>query len=227
MASSDKCYLLIPHKEFAKDLIDALDGVEGVNRDILRRMGEQEFDNYKTIERRVNDPDCQGGGACGCEFIMASGTTFAESGTSTISIAAASGTSHVLVLDTLIQSQGDNWNLAGGTIEYTGECGAFRFGANVLLTHSSGTTPVLVSLFAREAFTRGYQNSTYTPEGFNPKLSAAGFTTTQDDGANDFSTVINLRCQTGTTGTRAFTIDEGFAWMWVTKPCGPCSCLAT
>lgn len=65
MPAADKCHLLIPYKEWAKDLADALEGVEGVNAQILAKMGEEEFQNYKKIEDRVNDRGCTPVGGTG------------------------------------------------------------------------------------------------------------------------------------------------------------------
>lgn len=64
MADADRCYLNIPWKEYARLLEKALANVEGVDLEVLRTIGSQEFDNYKAIERRVNDDTC--GGDCDC-----------------------------------------------------------------------------------------------------------------------------------------------------------------
>lgn len=62
MANADKCHLIIPFKSYLMTLADAVDDEGRINKQALKLAGQREFENYKAIERRINDPDCNGGG---------------------------------------------------------------------------------------------------------------------------------------------------------------------
>lgn len=58
MANADKCHLLIPFKGYLMTLADAVDDDGRIDKQALKLAGQREFENYKAIERRINDPAC-------------------------------------------------------------------------------------------------------------------------------------------------------------------------
>jgi len=86
MAMADKCHLNIPFKEYLKGL--RLDGEGKLSQSQLDRAASQEFENYKAIERRINDRGCAGGGCCTWGFNGRGGGSVASSGDSTIEVSA-------------------------------------------------------------------------------------------------------------------------------------------
>lgn len=59
MANADGCYLNIPFKNH-------LSQVKVDDQASVARAAGQAFENWKAIERRINNPDCAGGEGCGC-----------------------------------------------------------------------------------------------------------------------------------------------------------------
>lgn len=86
MPNADKCFLLIPYKEYLKGIRVNSDGT--IDQTSLTTAADQEFENYKAIERRINDPDCTGGGCCSAIFSgRGSGSAIGSSSSATVSTA--------------------------------------------------------------------------------------------------------------------------------------------
>lgn len=67
MANADKCHLLIPYKDATREADPSSDIPGQLD---WSTYASQMFQNFKAIENRINDPDCQsGGGACGCASV--------------------------------------------------------------------------------------------------------------------------------------------------------------
>ena len=60
MANADKCHLIIPFKSYLMTLADAVDDEGKIDKAAFMLAGQREFENYKAIERRINDPACNG-----------------------------------------------------------------------------------------------------------------------------------------------------------------------
>jgi len=86
MANADKCHLNIPFKDYLKSL--RVDSEGKVDEASLATAASQEFENYKAIERRVNDSACGGTGTCGCSYVIA------ETGNITLTLTASKFTYH-------------------------------------------------------------------------------------------------------------------------------------
>jgi hypothetical protein len=61
MANAGRCFLNVPFKEYLKGL--KLDAEGQVDEESLRIAASREFENYKAIERRINDLSCTPTGA--------------------------------------------------------------------------------------------------------------------------------------------------------------------
>lgn len=83
MANADKCYLRIPHKNYLADLTVDEDGK--ISAAALKRAADQEFQNYKEIENRINNPECVPSGSCGCVNFHSKSSIFTDT-TDTIAI---------------------------------------------------------------------------------------------------------------------------------------------
>jgi hypothetical protein len=115
MAFADKCHLQIPFPEWAKSLVPDRDGK--INADVVTRAAEQEFENLKAIERRINNPDCQGeGGCCTWGFNGNGGTEDLADGTGTVVTVDASD-----VVDFIYPTETGPTELPGGMWHVTGE----------------------------------------------------------------------------------------------------------
>lgn len=89
MPNADKCYLIIPFKEAAKGL--DLDDEGLLTPTSLKEFGSREFENYKSIERRINDPECNGGCcAQGFSRSMSIGGTLSAGSSTTLLLGTAS-----------------------------------------------------------------------------------------------------------------------------------------
>lgn len=75
MANADKCYLNIPFKNYLRSLALAVDDDGRISRDQLLLAASREFENYKAIERRINDSGCSPGGGCCAALFLGSGTS--------------------------------------------------------------------------------------------------------------------------------------------------------
>lgn len=85
MPNADKCYLSIPFKQYLMSLADAIDDEGNIDPQALKLAGRREFENYKAIERRVNDAACAG--ACAC--VAWKGHSYRDvAGSDTVSLAA-------------------------------------------------------------------------------------------------------------------------------------------
>lgn len=71
MANADKCWLNIPFKGVIQSLAQSIDADGKIDPAALKLAGDREFENYKAIERRINDPGCVGGGCCAEGFSRA------------------------------------------------------------------------------------------------------------------------------------------------------------
>lgn len=91
MPNADKCHLNIPFKEYLKQLkVDEEGKVDG-GQAMLDRIADQEFENYKAIERRVNDPACAGAGCCADAMQASYFSTHAVGFTQAFPLPSASG----------------------------------------------------------------------------------------------------------------------------------------
>lgn len=152
MAMADKCHLLIPFKEWGKQLADALEGVEGADISKLRISADQEFENYKAIERRINDPDCVGG-SCGCFALEWNASQLdpdlGDGGDpNLLELVAEGGTTRYLVWDdTPLLVGGDASSVTGGgTTNLTGfPAGAYSVTGFHWIFDQSGSDTVQIS----------------------------------------------------------------------------------
>jgi len=101
MANADKCHLNIPFKEYFKSF-DPTDPAS------LKLAADREFENYKAIERRINDPACDpvGGPTSFCH---------AQSNSATISLVGATYGYADLTWAAIVEESG-GWTISGGEI---------------------------------------------------------------------------------------------------------------
>lgn len=230
VADADRCHLFIPWKEWAKDLSSALEGVEGVNQSILKKMGEQEFDNLKKIENRINDQTCAGG-ECECMSWIGVSDSFAN-GTSNLVL--TGGTFQGSEIDEweVVASQGTPPTFAGagfGTVTLN-ENGWYHISVSVNFHHVSGTDTVYpnIHLFAEDLpmpqFNAAWQQSTVAADGMDGACAVSASIPFM--AGDSFHTAGYLRAPTAATRTMTIdaTGDNGYAFMSIHKLCG---CTAT
>lgn len=103
MPNANKCHLNIPFKNYLKSL--RLNDEGGVDEASLKIAVGQEFENYKAIERRINDPACTPGATNSASFWGRAAQSFYEG----VSVQAT-------WLERANSGSGSSWVLTGTTL---------------------------------------------------------------------------------------------------------------
>lgn len=212
MPNADRCHLNIPHKEYLKGLEKAFDGVEGVDTRALRTMGEHEFDNYKAIERRINDPACQG--SCDCVWAEVRG----EAG---VQLVLTAGTA---VSDTIgwgsIADSTPGWSISGGVLippSSEPATALYSMSFDFEFQNVSGADDVL----AESSIATGSALGTWSSRHFMPSPFDVAWTQSQMGMIGDAGTqelFISVGLTSPTNATRTVNVGmEGIFWQM-------CSC---
>lgn len=141
MANADKCYLNIPFKEYLKRLkVDADDRLDHADLD---RAAAEEFENYKEIERIVNNPDC---GECDC-IGWKGETHLTVANTDTIALAGGTNISAEMSYWTTREDKGGITVPAAGSSGFrVSTTGWYQITAAVNLVSATGTDPAVARL---------------------------------------------------------------------------------
>lgn len=220
MANADKCHLDIPFKEHLKGV--QLDADGKVDATSLRVAADQEFENYKVIERRINNPAC-GSGECECSAFWIVGSFFAD-GTESISVTAGYSASKSFDLsdaNATYEYNQTGWNADGSPDTLTTAnpgSALYVVGGFAELVQLSGSSVVGVELDVSAGNGAGVSSTVYPPtSGAYPfKVSASIM--------GEVVNPVEMFMGVSITGpfaaslTRAFTL-TGF-YMWGHSVCG-------
>lgn len=220
MPNADKCHLNIPFKEYLKQLDVDVNGK--VDEASLQRAADQEFENYKAIERRINDPAC--GGACAC--IAWKGHSYRTVANSdTISLAAGMSASGDIGYWTATDDRGGITAPSGATAPFAvDEAGLYHVDASINFS-VTGTSVAQagISLLQQPSFTgnTGWANYNYLIPSIG--IGAATTSATFDLGAGEgFLVTALLNAAAAATRSITFTNVAGFGGIQlaVHKICG-------
>lgn len=216
MAAADKCNLHIPYKDY-------LIGVDLSDPSQMKRAASQEFENYKAIERRINDPNCEG--SCTC-VAWNGDTNKTASNSDTITLSATTAVTEDASYWTERNSQGAGITPPaagfGGFVVAT--AGWYTVSASMGLT-VTGTDPAeVILLLAPEPGYSGavaWGNQSY----LIPSATVATVATTATfviPAGEGFTCVLGIRAPTAST--RSVTIGSVFGYgslvLSVQKICG-------
>lgn len=207
MTAADKCHLNIPFKETARSDL-RLDADGSLDPDALKRFGAREFENYKAIERRINDPDC-GGEGCTPVTIIAESNTKAAGG-STIGLTAQTSFSTSMTSYSTLDSTGGTWTFSGGGDGFHPPVSGLYFvTCSLILAHVSGSSNIYVSPYITAQNPLGsswdWFGGTYTPADFPARSSVSALVAcTAGVGGDGFIPTVILQAPTSSTRTMTF-----------------------
>lgn len=199
MANADKCFLNIPFKGWAQTLARAADAEGNIDPAALALGGDREFENYKAIERRINDSSC--GGACPCYRV------WADSGSTVLTLVASTSVSAGADMNAINESEG-TFSISGQSV--IGPAGLYWFALSAHFEDSGGfggTDAVMTAVSQAQMQATGY-----VPDGFDSYISLSGWTELP------FRPLFSL--QRNSVGTREMTASVT-AKLWRMCSCTP------
>lgn len=218
MANADKCHLNIPFKETAKANL-LLDDQGQLESGALERFQEQEFENYKSIERRVNDAACQGGEGCTVSAWVGESSTFAT-GSDTFAVSGNSQGSVAFTDWTELWNNGD-WDVSEGI--YPLQPGLYECGMIVFVADAGGASDFMVNPYITATYNNGssfdwFGGGCYSPSGWPARGStvAAGEVRSGSTGLGNDGFIPSFNMVRPTAGTRSFQLGVcKFYAIWV------------
>lgn len=217
MAAADKCHLDIPFKDTTRENLK-VDGKGQVDGALASTFGAQMFENFKAIERRINDPACMGEG-CTVSAWVGESSTFAN-GTDTYGLTGSASGAQAFTDWTELWNNGD-WDVGEGV--YPAQPGLYLCGMIVSVVHASGADDFMVNPYITATYNNGssfdwFGGGCYSPTTWPARATvvASGEVRSGSTGLGNDGFIPTFGLNRPTSGTRAFQLGVcKFFAVWV------------